>query len=163
MRPSRRLARVRTAPGLARIALPALGSIALAWPPAPRAQQAAPDNTVRLERFEITGSAVRRIDAESALPVQILKRADIERTGATSVVDLLQRLPATQGGTLETSGVGGGSFGFAGVSIHNIGETRTLVLLNGRRLAQFGGQTLTGSGAAVDLNSIPISSIERPS
>ena len=161
MRPSRRLAPVRPAPGLARIALPALGSIALAWPPAPRAQQAAPDNTVRLERIEITGSAVRRIDAESALPVQILKRADIERTGATSVVDLLQRLPAIQGGTLETSGVGGGSFGFAGVSIHNIGETRTLVLLNGRRLAQFGGQTLTGSGAAVDLNSIPISSIER--
>ncbi|MEO7150127.1 MAG: TonB-dependent receptor [Burkholderiaceae bacterium] len=116
---------------------------------------------VQLERVEITGSSVRRIDAESALPVQILRRVDIERSGATSVVDLLQRLPATQGATAETSGVGGGTFGFAGVSLHNIGETRTLVLLNGRRLVQFGGQSLTGSGAAVDLNSIPISSIER--
>ncbi|MFO1329501.1 MAG: TonB-dependent receptor [Rubrivivax sp.] len=113
------------------------------------------------ERIEITGSAIRRIDAEASLPVQVLKREDIERSGAASTVDLLQRLTVVQGSTHEASNVGGNSFGFSGVSIHNIGETRTLVLLNGRRLAQFGGQTLTGSGAAVDLNSIPVSAIER--
>ena len=113
------------------------------------------------ERIEITGSAIRRIDAEATLPVQVLKRDDIERSGATSTVDLLQRLSVVQGSTHEASNVGGNSFGFSGVSIHSIGETRTLVLLNGRRLAQFGGQTLTGSAAAVDLNSIPVSAIER--
>ena len=42
-----------------------------------------------------------------------------------------------------------------------MGETRTLVLLNGKRLAQFGGQTLTGFAAGFDLNSIPISAIDR--
>lgn len=112
-------------------------------------------------RVEITGSAIRRIDAESSLPVQVIKREDIARTGATSTVDLLQRLAVVQGSTHEASNVGGNSFGFSGVSLHNIGETRTLVLLNGRRLAQFGGQTLTGSAAAVDLNAIPVSAIER--
>lgn len=114
-----------------------------------------------LERVEITGSSVRRIDAESAVPVQILKREDIERSGATNTVELMQRLPAIQGGTTESSGVGGGTAGFAGVSIHNVGETRTLVLLNGHRLALFGGQSLTGSGAGMDLNAIPVSAIER--
>ena len=113
------------------------------------------------ERVEITGSAIRRIDAETALPVQVIKREDIARTGATSTVDLLQRLTVVQGSTHEASNVGGNSFGFSGVSIHNIGETRTLVLLNGKRLAQFGGQSLTGSGAAVDLNAIPVAAIER--
>lgn len=113
-----------------------------------------------LERVEITGSSIRRIDAETALPVQIIKREQIEKTGATSVVDLLQKLPAIQGSFGESSGVGAGT-AFNGVSIHNIGETRTLVLLNGRRLTQFGGQSLTGFAAAVDLNAIPFAAIER--
>jgi iron complex outermembrane receptor protein len=116
----------------------------------------------KLESVEITGSSVRRIDAETALPVQIIKKEDIARTGATSVVDLLQKLPAIQGSFGESSSVGGSSPGNANtVSIHNIGDTRTLVLLNGHRLAQHGGQTLTGFAAAVDLNTIPIGAIER--
>jgi iron complex outermembrane receptor protein len=115
----------------------------------------------QLDRVEVTGSSVRRIDAESALPVQVLKKEDIARTGATSTVDLMRKLSTVQGSTGESSSVGGGAFGFAGVSIHNVGETRTLVLLNGHRMTQFGGQTLTGFAAAMDLNAIPISAIER--
>jgi iron complex outermembrane recepter protein len=111
------------------------------------------------QRIEITGSAIRRIAAEGALPVQILKAEDIARSGATSVADLLQRLPAVQGSFGESSAVGSGS-AFNGVSVHNLGEARTLVLLNGRRLAMYGGQSLTGFGAAIDLNSIPASAIE---
>jgi len=114
----------------------------------------------QLERVEITGSAVRRIEAESGLPVQILQAEDIERTGATSVTDLLRRIPATTGFG-ESGSVGGSAFGFSGVSVHNVGEQRTLVLLNGHRIAQFGGQTLTGFAAAFDLNSLPISAIDR--
>ena len=114
-----------------------------------------------LERVEITGSSIRRVQSEGALPVQILKREDVEKTGATSLVDLLQKLPGIQGATTEASSVGGGGGGFSGVSLHNLGENRTLVLLNGRRMAAFGGQTLTGFGAATDLNTIPIAAIER--
>jgi iron complex outermembrane receptor protein len=113
------------------------------------------------QRVEITGSAIKRIDVEGSLPVTIVRREEIERSGATSVVDLIQRLPGLQGATAEAASVGGGGAGFAGASIHNIGETRTLVLLNGRRLAQFGGQTLTGFGSAIDLNSLPLSAIDR--
>jgi iron complex outermembrane recepter protein len=112
------------------------------------------------QRIEITGSAIRRIAAEGSLPVQVLRQEDITRSGATSVTDLLQRLPTIQGGFGESSAVGSGS-AFNGVSIHNIGEQRTLVLLNGRRLAMYGGQSFTGFGAAIDLNSLPASAIER--
>jgi iron complex outermembrane receptor protein len=114
-----------------------------------------------LQRVEITGTSVRRIDAESALPVLVLRREDIQRSGATSTVDLLKKVSAVQGSTGESASVGGSTFGFSGVSIHNVGETRTLVLLNGHRLSLFGGQTLTGFAAGFDLNAIPISAIER--
>jgi iron complex outermembrane receptor protein len=113
------------------------------------------------QRIEITGSAIKRVDAEGALPVQIIRQEDIKRSGVTSVTELIQRLPAMAGATTEAASVGGGGGGFSGASIHNIGETRTLVLLNGRRLTQFGGQTLTGFGAAIDLNTLPLSSIDR--
>ncbi len=113
------------------------------------------------QRVEITGSAVRRIAAETALPVLVLKADDIQRSGVTNTVDLLRRLPTVQGSTGESASVGGQTFGFSGVSIHNIGETRTLVLLNGHRLTLFGGQTLTGFAAGFDLNAIPVSAIER--
>ncbi|MDC8783867.1 TonB-dependent receptor plug domain-containing protein [Roseateles koreensis] len=114
-----------------------------------------------LERVEVTGSSVKRIESETALPITVLKKSDIARTGATNVTDLLQKLPAMQNSTNEGSAVGGETFGFAGISIHNIGETRTLVLLNGHRISKFGGQTVTGSLNAIDLNTLPISAIER--
>ncbi len=115
----------------------------------------------QLERVEITGSAIRRIDAESALPVQVIRKEDIARSGATSVTDLLQRLNYVQGSFNESAGVGGGAGGVTTVSLHNLGDTRTLVLLNGHRMAQFGGQTLTGFAAAMDLNALPLAAIER--
>lgn len=113
------------------------------------------------QRVEITGSSIKRIDAESALPVQVINRADIARTGAQSVAELIQNLPAIQGFTQSSQSVGGGGGGFSGASVHGIGETRTLVLLNGRRVAPWAGQTLTGAGAGIDLNSIPLAAIER--
>ncbi len=106
------------------------------------------------ERVEITGSAIKRIAAEGALPIQVLRRADIERTGATSVVELMQNLAVVQGGIVEGDAIGGGGGGTAEVSIHNQGGDRTLVLLNGRRLV---GE----AGGSVDLNMIPLSAIER--
>ena len=110
--------------------------------------QAQEQETAEIETIFVTGSAIRRIEGETSLPVQILDSAAIEETGASSVVDLLQKLPTIQGGTSEITAIGAATFGFAGVSVHNVGENRTLVLLNGRRMAQFGGQTLTGFAAA---------------
>ena len=113
-----------------------------------------------LPRVEIfTGSA--SLLKEGALPQVSMDAAAIRASGATSAADLAKIITSSQGATRESSSVGVDTFGFAGISIHNIGETRTLVLLNGRRLAQFGGQDLTGAGAGFDLNAIPLSAIEK--
>lgn len=114
-----------------------------------------------MQRVEVTGSSIKRIAAEGSLPVTVVTSEAIRAAGVTSMADLVQRMATVQGSTGESASVGGSTFGFAGISIHNVGETRTLVLLNGKRLAPFGGQTLTGFAAGFDLNSIPISAIDR--
>jgi iron complex outermembrane receptor protein len=121
----------------------------------------AQDVSASLQRVEVTGSAIKRVAGETALPVQTYTRKAIEQTGATNTTDLIQRLPAMQSATVEGSAVGGMTYGFAGVSIHGIGENRSLVLLNGHRIAKSGGQAVTGAFNAVDLNTLPISAIER--
>ncbi|MCW7541755.1 TonB-dependent receptor [Aquabacterium sp. A7-Y] len=135
-----------------------LGAIGLVPPTSAPCQEAQ-----RFERVEITGSAVRRIQGETALPVQVITRQDIERTGASSVGELVQALPSMQAFTNDATAVGGTTSGggFNGASIHGLGEDKTLVLLNGRRLATFAGQTLSGAFASVDLNVIPLAAIER--
>ena len=136
--------------------LAAFGVLASASMPA-----MAQGDAANLQRVEITGSALKRVASETALPVQIITRKEIEQSGASSTTELLQRLPSMQNATMEGSAVGGETYGFSGVSIHNIGETRTLVLLNGHRIAKSGGQAVTGALNGVDLNTLPLSAIDR--
>ncbi len=113
------------------------------------------------ERVTITGSSIKRIAQEGALPVQTFSHEDIERTGAQTVTELIQTMSVMQGFVSSSQAVGGSAASISTASIHGIGDARTLVLLNGRRVATWAGQNLTGYGAALDLNSLPISAIER--
>ncbi|SEN55576.1 iron complex outermembrane recepter protein [Duganella sp. CF517] len=108
-----------------------------------------------IQRVEITGSSIKRITAEGALPVQTLSKAQIEQSGAASVADLIATLPSMQGFTTSSMSVNGGGGGLQSASIHSIGEGYTLVLLNGRRLAP------ATSGSTVNLASIPLAAVER--
>jgi iron complex outermembrane receptor protein len=113
----------------------------------------------RGEKIEVTGSSIKRIDAETALPVQIFRREDIEKIGATSTEELLRHVTAgTSAGSLNSVQANGTvTTSQATVSLRALGSTRTLILVNGRRVAVFGGTTAT----AVDVNSIPIEAIDR--
>lgn len=130
------------------------GSLALGSLPALAQQQ--------LERVEITGSSIKRIDAETALPVQVLTREDIARTGATTVEQLLQTVSAvsSSGGLTASSGSGATTGGISSTSLRGLTSTRTLVLLNGKRIAPY-GIGFTNDSVSVDVNSIPLSAIER--
>ena len=108
-----------------------------------------------MQRVEITGSSIKRIAAESSLPVQSFSAKDIKQTGVSTVTDFIQQLPAMQGFSVAADSVGGGGGGVTTASIHDIGASYTLVLLNGRRIAP------ANSGTVIDLNSIPLSAIER--
>ncbi len=114
-----------------------------------------------IQRVEITGSSIKRIDAEAALPVQIIKREDIERSGVTTAAELLKNISANTAplsdGASITDGTSG-QRGFNGANLRGIGVSSTLVLLNGRRLANFASP---GDNAGVDLNNIPAGAIAR--
>jgi iron complex outermembrane receptor protein len=112
-------------------------------------------STQQLERVEVTGSSIKRIAGEAALPVQTISSADIAKSGVTTVTDLIQNLPAMQGFTTNSMSVNGGGGGATTASLHDVGASYTLVLLNGRRLAPL------NTGSTVNLNAIPLSAIER--
>lgn len=131
------------------------GSAAIALAQPAMAQQA----DAPIQRVEITGSSIKRVDAETALPVQVVSKAEIARTGATSTQELLQSIAAfsSAGGVTNATGAGTSTGGLSSISLRGLGSTRTLVLVNGRRLAAFAGS----DGASVNVNAIPLAAIER--
>ncbi|CAD5365866.1 conserved exported hypothetical protein [Rubrivivax sp. A210] len=128
--------------------LMALGSMA-AMVSMPAAAQA-------VDRVEITGSAIKRIDAESAVPVTIIKMQELKSQGVTSVEQIMNSLSAVQLTQGSSQQVGAGTGGAAFADLRGIGASKTLVLLNGRRIAN---NAIDGS--AVDLNMIPFASLDR--
>lgn len=111
-----------------------------------------------LQRVEVTGSSIRRIDAESAVSVQVITRDDIAKSGVTSTEQLLQSISSlsSAGGINNASGAGSSTYGNSTISMRGLESARTLVLVNGRRLATF-----ANGSAAVNVNVIPMSAIER--
>ncbi len=113
-----------------------------------------------MARVEITGSNIRRSEAETSSAVQTLNRADIEKSGRTSVADLLQTLAVDNQGSVPTNFGAGFAQGASGISLRGLGAASTLVLLNGRRVAPYG---LADDGQKIftDLNIIPTDAVER--
>jgi iron complex outermembrane receptor protein len=115
----------------------------------------------KMHRVEITGSSIKRIDSETALPVQTISREEIEKMGATTAAELVKNIsantaPLTDGPSISDST--SGQRGFNGANMRGIGVSSTLILLNGRRLANFASP---GDNAGVDLNNIPAGAIQR--
>ncbi|MFZ3322935.1 MAG: TonB-dependent receptor [Usitatibacter sp.] len=121
------------------------------------AQQTAPR-----ERIEVTGSNIKRIEGETALPVTVITRSDIEKMGAQSTEDIVRHITANTAMYSDTTqGVG---YAVSNANLRGLGASSTLVLLNGRRLANQAFGSIGGFNAApqaVDLNTIPFSAIER--
>ena len=140
---------VRTA--LAAGALGTVGSL-----PAAYAQGQAAEDPAKLGKTVVTGSRIKRLDIETAKPVTIISREDIEQSGQPTVADVLRNTTFNSFGEYrETSG---NSFaGQALVGLKGLGSTRTLVLLNGRRLPR----SPVTANQAIDLNTIPLEAIER--
>lgn len=109
-----------------------------------------------VERIAVTGSRIKRSDMESSSPVTVINAEDILASGATAIDSVLQQMTAT-GGAMTNPGVNNGSGGNARIDLRGLGAQRTLVLVNGRRMIASG----TGAASTVDLNTIPVSMIQR--
>jgi len=112
-------------------------------------------------RVEVTGSNIKRVEGEGALPVTIITREQIQKTGATTVPELLQTVSALSSvnNVSLASAVGAATFSAQTASLRGLGGQFTLVLLNGHRLEGFPGE-IQGVGG-VNLASIPFDAIER--
>ncbi|KQQ47118.1 hypothetical protein ASF61_00180 [Duganella sp. Leaf126] len=122
------------------------------------AQQASGSEPV--QRVVVTGSLISRTDTETATPVQTISAADIQRSGKTSVAELLTDLAANGAGTLGTGFSGAFANGASGISLRGLSVGATLVLLDGHRVAPYA----IGDDAQrsfVDVSNIPFEAIER--
>jgi iron complex outermembrane receptor protein len=114
----------------------------------------------KVEKIEVTGSNIKRVDQEGPAPVQVITREQIEKTGVNTVAEVIRNLPANSTSSYDETFTGSFARGSAGVSLRGLGQKSTLVLINGRRMAVYGfAQNLQDS--FVDLNSIPLAAIER--
>jgi outer membrane receptor protein involved in Fe transport len=112
------------------------------------------------EEIVVTGSRVRRKDLTTPAPVTVLTREQWQESGKLTIGDFLQSLPE-QGNApnfqLNNGGATYSADGSTRVNLRSLGVTRTLVLLNGRRVVPGG----VGASPAVDLNTIPTAAVER--
>jgi len=128
------------------------GSLMLGAMPA-KAQDA---QATQLDRVEITGSSIRRLAAEAALPVQVIKAEDLAKAGVTNAEQALSFVAANQSSTTTTTSVGASTGGAAFADLRGLGSERTLVLVNGKRMVNN-----PYLAAAVDLNALPFGAVER--
>jgi len=111
------------------------------------------------QRVVVTGSLISRANTETPTPVQVLTSADIQKSGKTSVAELLTDLAANGAGTLGTGFAGAFANGASGISLRGLTVGATLVLIDGHRMA---GYPLSDDAQRqfVDVSSIPFDAIE---
>lgn len=110
-----------------------------------------------LEEVTVTGSRISQPNLSSATPVQVLNSESIELAAQVNIGDLINQLPAAGVPTNRTnSNFANNASGLVTVDLRNLGQSRTLTLVNGRRFVA----GVPGT-SAVDLNAIPTALIER--
>ncbi len=144
--------------------LTAMALLAIALAPTPGWTQSGVD-----EEIIVTGSRIRQSPLDEAGPVTTLTAEDLKRSGLTSISDVVSRLTSS-GGALNTRFNSSGNFGFppdgsgvgagsAQVDLRHLGSKRVLVLVDGVRWIS--ESSASGVGSSTDLNTIPVSIIER--
>jgi iron complex outermembrane receptor protein len=122
-----------------------------------------------LDRIEVTGSRIKQTSKVTSQPVAIITRAQIDKSGATSIGDFLQQLTAS-GKALNAKFNSSGNFGYpasgggigagsAQVDLRNLGSQRVLVLVDGIRWVN--ESSASGVSGSADLNTIPMAIVDR--
>jgi outer membrane receptor protein involved in Fe transport len=122
-----------------------------------------PEASAKAERITVIGSRIRTDEFANDTPIDIISVADAEKSGMKTLGELLRTSTAAGGSSQLTAAltvgfVTDGGTGTESVSLRGLGAQRTLILLNGRRAGPAGTR---GAVSAFDLNSIPLSAVER--
>lgn len=122
----------------------------------PAIAQESDESADQVEKIAVTGSRIQRSNLVSTSPVTEISSEDIAISGVTRIEDLLNDMP--QIFAAQTSAIANGATGTATVDLRNLGSTRTLTLLNGRRMPAGSPQA---GGIGADINQIPAALVER--
>ncbi|WP_322403793.1 TonB-dependent receptor domain-containing protein [Massilia luteola] len=128
-----------------------------AVPAMAQAQDSAAPQAV--QRVVVTGSLISRTDTETPAPVQVLTAQDIQRSGKTSIGELLNDLAANGQGTLGSGFSGAFANGAQGVSLRGLTVGATLVLVDGHRIAPY-PLSDDSQRSFVDVSNIPFDAID---
>ena len=110
-----------------------------------------------MEQIVVTGSMIKRTNAETAEAITVISADSLRDMGITSTEQALQQIASNQSTVLTSTTVSTwGTGGASAADLRGLGEGKTLVLLDGQRLAN---NVVLGN--AVDLNGIPFAAIER--
>lgn len=127
--------------------------------------QAQETETADVEVINVTGSYIKGVDLQGAQPLTIIDSEAIQRSGASSIAELMNTFGQTRGGegSFSTAQSGATSTstpgGQAAASLRGLGPASTLTLINGRRIAA--SSFAAGTQNFVDINSIPLAAIDR--
>lgn len=148
--------------GTALVLAASLASAQTATPPPASSNT---DDTVKLEAFTVTGSNIKRIDAETALPVSVIDKAELDARGASTLAELFETIGAAEPSAINelNNGPQLARGDVASVDLRGIGSGSTLTLLNGRRVAPH-PISMAENGVpslAVNINTIPRAMIDR--
>lgn len=119
---------------------------------------AAQDRSTEVEEVVVTGSFIAGTPEDAALPVDVMSAQDLEKQGSPSVVQLVKNVTSSQSSLGESNRYNGGA-GTATINLRGFGASRTLTLMNGRRLADSPVAAFQGGGA--NLNFIPTAAVGR--
>ncbi len=111
------------------------------------------DEALVLEKMQVTGYHLKRIDIEGPVPVVVFEREDLEQAGIATIEEFARYLPVNFAAIEEPWGANGQ----ASFDIRGIGPGATLTLVNGQRIAPFPWEYAN----TVDVNAIPVSAIDR--
>lgn len=120
------------------------------------------DASSKLDSVVISGSRIKRDSFSTPAPLQVITAGDATLAGFTSTAQVLQGTAVTGGQGQINNSYGGfvtdGGPGANTVGLRGFAPTRSLILLNGRRMAPSGTR---GSVGAADLNTLPNSIVDR--
>lgn len=123
---------------------------------------AAPQATTELEAVQVTGSRIPRAQLEGPAPVTVITANDIKASGFASVPDVMRAITQNSGETQSQQSSSGADFspGAEEVDLRGLGPNHTLVLVNGRRIADF-PMPFKGRSNFTDISNIPLGMIDR--
>ena len=133
----------------------AVGSLLFAGPAF--SQDSSP---TQLEKVEVTGSRIKRVDVEGPSPVTTISREEIQKLGYQNLTDILNNLSQNSGGTFGAAQEFGFAAGVQTVNLRGFGGNRTLILIDGRRLPVY-PVGFNGVDNVVDVSVISADQIER--